>query len=517
LLPYVLPLAVFPVLHAGIPLHLDGWIVFRTCTSFFMKLQNFTGGYMERIVFGTSGWRGILCEEFTFPNVRKVIRAIAGHVIEAGERDKGIVVGYDSRFMGQRFAQEAARVLAESGIKTYLCDRDTPTPVISQVILQNKAAGAVNFTASHNPYDYNGIKFSPSWGGPALPETTRDIERRIQEATEVDSAGVDTLSALIDKGLVLYIDPRNTYLEDLETKIDFDAIATIGGIAVDPLYGAGRGYLDEPLIRHNVPVRLINNLSDPYFGGFPPEPAEKNIQDLISLVKGDPGIRLGIATDGDADRFGIIDQDGSYIEPNYIIALLLDYLVKTKAAHGGVARSVATSHLVDAVAAKHGVELYETPVGFKYIGELISQDKIIIGGEESAGLTIRGHVPEKDGILACFLVAEMVAREGRSLRELLERLYTEVGRYVTKRENISLSPELDKGFSEKMKALPASFAGNKVKRLITIDGTKCVLADGSWVLFRKSGTEPVVRVYGESSSEVKLQALLSAARDFILR
>ncbi|MDD2336507.1 MAG: phosphoglucomutase/phosphomannomutase family protein [Geobacteraceae bacterium] len=472
---------------------------------------------MERIVFGTSGWRGVLCEDFTFSNVRKVIRAIADHVIAGGERGKGLVVGYDSRFMGQRFAQEAARVLAGSGVKAYLCDRDTPTPVISQVILQKKTAGAVNFTASHNPYDYNGIKFSPSWGGPALPETTRDIERRIQDATGDDRAEYDTLSALIDKGLVLSIDPRSSYLEDLERKIDFSAIATIGGIAVDPLYGAGRGYLDEPLLRHNVPLRLINNHSDPYFGGFPPEPAEKYIPDLIALVKGDPGIRLGIATDGDADRFGIVDEDGTYIEPNYIIALLLDYLVRAKGEHGGVARSVATSHLVDAVAKKHGIKLYETPVGFKYIGELISQDKIIIGGEESAGLSIRGHVPEKDGILACFLVAEMVAREGRSLRELLERLYAEVGRYVTKRENITLSSELDKGFSDKMGAIPAAFAGIKVDRLVTIDGTKCVLADGSWVLFRKSGTEPVVRLYGESSSEEKLKALMSAARDFILR
>jgi len=472
---------------------------------------------VEQILFGTSGWRGILGEQFTFPNVRKVIYAIAGHVLDSGESEKGLVIGYDSRFMGQRFALEAARVLAGAGIKTYLCDRDTPTPVLSHVILQKKTAGAINFTASHNPYDYNGIKFSPSWGGPALPETTRDIERRICEISEDDCVVRDSLSALEDKGLILSLDPRSSYLEGLESKIDFSAIATIGGIAVDPLYGAGRGYLDEPLLRHNVPVRLINDFSDPYFGGFPPEPAEKNVQDLISLVKGDPEIRLGIATDGDADRFGIIDADGSYIEPNYIIALLLDYLVRTKGALGGVARSVATSHLVDAVAAKHGVTLYETPVGFKYVGELISQDKIIIGGEESAGLTIRGHVPEKDGILACFLVAEMVAREGRSLRELLERLYADVGRYVTKRENISLSPELDRGFSAKLKALPTSFAGIKLDSVVTIDGTKCILADGSWVLFRKSGTEPVVRVYGESSSKEKLQTLLDAARDFILK
>lgn len=471
---------------------------------------------MDRIVFGTSGWRGVLCEEFTFPNVRKVVRAIADHLIAAGERDKGVVVGHDSRFMGRRFAEEAARVLAGCGIATYLCDRDTPTPVISHVILQKRTAGAINFTASHNPYDYNGIKFSPSWGGPALPETTRDIERRINEISEAGDAGLESLAELTEKGLVLPLDPRKSYLDDLERKVDFDAIAAIGGIAVNPLYGAGRGYLDEPLVRHRVPVQVINNHADPYFGGFPPEPAEKYIQDFISLVKGDPAIRLGIATDGDADRFGIVDADGSYIEPNYVIALLLDYLVRVKGMRGGVARSVATSHLIDAVAAKHGIELHETPVGFKYIGELISQDRIIIGGEESAGLTIFGHVPEKDGILACFLVAEMVAREGLSLRELLERLYADVGRYVTKRENISLSPELERAFPARMKGIPADFAGIKVAELVTIDGTKCILVDGSWVLFRKSGTEPVVRLYGEASSESKLMTLMAAARDFVL-
>ena len=472
--------------------------------------------YMDRIVFGTSGWRGLLCEEFTFPNVRKVVRAIADHVIAAGEREKGIVVGYDSRFMGRRFAEEAARVLAGCGIVTYLCDRDTPTPVISHVILQNRTAGAINFTASHNPYYYNGIKFSPSWGGPALPETTKDIERRINEIPEVGNAGLESLAVLSEKGLVRLIDPRKSYQDDLERKVDFDVIARIGGIAVNPLYGAGRGYLDEPLVRHKVPVQVINNHSDPYFGGFPPEPAEKYVQDFINLVKGDSAIRLGIATDGDADRFGIVDADGTYIEPNYIIALLLDYLVTAKGITGGVARSVATSHLIDAVAAKHGIELHETPVGFKYIGELISQDRIIIGGEESAGLSIRGHVPEKDGILACFLVAEMVARQGASLRELLDRLYADVGRYITKRENIVLSPELERAFPARMKSIPADFAGIKVAELVTIDGTKCILADGSWVLFRKSGTEPVVRVYGEASSEHKLRELMGAARDFVL-
>lgn len=247
-----------------------------------------------------------------------------------------------------------------------------------------------------------------------------------------------------------------------------------------------------------------------------PEPAEKYIRDFIRLIKGDPEVKLGIATDGDADRFGIVDEDGSFIEPNYIIALLLDYLVRVRGMKGGVARSVATSHLIDAVAAKHGMEVFETPVGFKYIGELISQNRIVIGGEESAGLSIKNHVPEKDGILACFLVAEMVARERMSVGKLLARLYSEVGRFVTKRENITLSPDLESGFAEKMRGVPSVLAGGKVKDIITLDGTKCILEDGRWLLFRKSGTEPVVRLYGEASSENELQALMAAGREFIL-
>ena len=471
---------------------------------------------MRRISFGTSGWRGILCEDFTFENVRLVTQAIADHVRADGNSGKGLIVGYDTRFMGERFAKEAARVLTGSGIRTFLCKRDTPTPVISFEILRRNTAGAINFTASHNPCEYNGIKFSPEWGGPALPETTKDIERRANEMAGEICYKDMFLDDAYRSGLLEEIDPREAYLKDLESKIDFDAIAGYGTIAVNPLYGAGRGYLDEPLERHGVKTRLLHVNKDPYFGGFPPEPSEKYISDFINLVRNDSTVKLGIATDGDADRFGIVDEDGSFIEPNYILALLLDYLVRVRGLKGGVARSVATSHLVDAVAAKHGIEVYETPVGFKYIGELISQDRIVIGGEESAGLTIKGHVPEKDGILACFLVAEMVAREGLSVRKLLERLYAEVGRFVTKRENITLSPELESGFSGKLQKFPTVFAGARVKDIITLDGTKYILDDGRWLLFRKSGTEPVVRLYGEASSESELKAIMTAAREFIL-
>jgi phosphoglucomutase len=471
---------------------------------------------MTRIAFGTSGWRGILCEDFTFDNVKVVIQAIADNLTAGGEQHKGIVIGYDTRFMGQRFAQEAARVFAGSGVKSYLCDRDVPTPVISFEILRRGAAGAVNFTASHNPPEYNGVKFSPSWGGPALPETTQDIERRANEMLGEVCYKEVQLDVALRSGLVERIDPRPAYLADLESKIDFDAIKRIGKLGVDTLYGTGRGYLDEPLRKHGIDVTVINDKPDPYFGGHPPEPAEKHIPDFIALVKGDPAIRLGLATDGDADRFGILDADGSYIEPNYIIALLLDYLIRVRKMEGGVARSVATSHLIDAVAKKHGVPVYETPVGFKYIGELISQNKLVIGGEESAGLTIRGHVPEKDGILACFLVAEMVAHEGKTVREMLERLYGEVGRVVTMRDNLKLSPELEAVYADKVNAVPVEVAGAKVKEVIRIDGTKLLLDDGSWMLFRKSGTEPVVRLYGEAGNDARLAEVMAAGRKFIL-
>jgi phosphoglucomutase len=471
---------------------------------------------MGRITFGTSGWRGILCEDFVFENVKVVTQAIADHVISQGDKAKGLIVGYDSRFMGERFAKEAARVLTGAGIKTFFCTRDTPTPVIAYEILRRKTAGAVNFTASHNPPEYNGIKFSPSSGGPALPETTQDIERRANEMIGEFCYRERHLDEAARDGLLEEIEPKELYLKDLAGKVDFDVITGLGTIALNPLFGTGRGYLEEPLMSHHGRVKLMNAHRDPYFGGFPPEPAAKYIQDFIGLIKGDPTIKLGLATDGDADRFGIVDEDGSYIEPNYIIALLLDYLVRVRGMKGGVARSVATSHFVDAVARKHGIEVYETPVGFKYIGELISQDKIIIGGEESAGLSIRGHVPEKDGILACFLVAEMVAREKMPVKALLERLYAQVGRFVTMRENLTLSPELEEAFPDKLTTPPLDFAGLRVNERVVIDGSKFILEDGAWLLFRKSGTEPVVRLYGEASSPERLAALMKAGREFIM-
>lgn len=472
---------------------------------------------MSRIKFGTSGWRGIFCEGFTLDNVRVVTQAIADHLRSEELADKGLVIGYDARFMGQDFAREAAQVLAGAGIKAYLCERDTPTPVIAHELLRRGTAGAINFTASHNPYYYNGIKFSPAWGGPALPETTGDIEQRANEMLgEVVFKDI-SLERAADLGLFQEVDPREEYFKTLHRLIDFKAIAASGmKVAVNPLYGSGRDYIDTILEEAGVKIVKINDRLDPYFGGEPPEPAASHIPDFIELVKNDDSIALGVATDGDADRFGIVDADGSFVEPNYILALLFDYMIRRKGLRGNAARSVATSALIDAVAEHHGVEVFETPVGFKYIGELISENRILIGGEESAGLSIQGHVPEKDGILACLLVAEMVAVEKRTLRELLADLYARVGEIYTRRINLQLSPELEAVLPGKLENPPEQIGGRKIQEIIRIDGNKYLFDDGSWMLFRKSGTEPVVRLYGEAKTAEALEHLLKAGEAFIM-
>lgn len=471
---------------------------------------------MTTIKFGTSGWRGILAEDFTLANVRVVTQAIADHQRSVGEADKGLVVGYDSRFFGERFAREAARVLAGAGVPVFLCKRDTPTPVIAFELLRRGAGGAINFTASHNPHEYNGIKFSPATGGPALPETTADIERRANAMLGEVCYRDMPLDQAVRAGLVEEIDPMPAYLADLRTKVDLAAIGRSGLTMIfDPMFGAGRDYVDSLLVESGLMIRTINGWRDPYFGGLPPDPSRNHLNDLVLRVQEDDRVALGLATDGDADRYGIIDGDGSFIEPNYILALLYDYLVRRRGEKGDAARSVATSHFIDAVAASHGYAVRETPVGFKYIGEFISRGEIVLGGEESAGLTMRGHVPDKDGVLACLLVAEMVAVEGKSIKQLLADLYARVGEFHTARQNLRLSADLAAGINGKLAAPPEELAGKQVAQLVTVDGVKLVFADGTWVLFRKSGTEPVVRVYAEARSEADLKSLVDAAVAFV--
>jgi alpha-D-glucose phosphate-specific phosphoglucomutase len=471
---------------------------------------------MHKIRFGTSGWRGVFCEDFTLDNVRVVTQAIADYLRSRGLQTRGLVVGHDSRFLGEKFARETACVLAGDGIPSCLCNRDTPTPAIAFEIIRRRAAGGINFTASHNPADYNGMKFSPASGGPALPEVTEEIERRANAMLGEICYRAMPIEDAFREGLIEEIDARPAYQQAVAKLADLQAIGRSGmGFAVNPLYGTSRGYLDRMLREAGARVVCINACRDPYFGGFPPEPARNYIGDFINLVKGDDSITIGLATDGDADRFGILDGDGTFIEPNYFLALLYDYLIQVRGMRGAAARSVATSHFIDAVAAYHGYRVHETPVGFKYIGELIRSGQILLGGEESAGLTIAGHVPEKDGILACLLAAEMVAVTGKSLSMQLQDLYKRVGSFHTQRKDIRLSAAVEETFADKMAILPDSIGGWRVTEVVTVDGWKFMLENEAWILLRKSGTEPVVRLYCEARSEKDLEHLVAAARNFI--
>lgn len=465
------------------------------------------------ITFGTSGWRAIIAEEFTYANVRLVTQAIAA-VLNEEQPGGPMIVGYDTRFLSEHFAAACAAEFAGLGFETYLTNRETPTPVISYCIRTKGARGGINFTASHNPPQYNGMKFSTADGAPALPEITKRIEQRIAEL----QAGSAQTVAATSNAKPIELDPLEDYLNSLTDKIDFAKIASAKlKLAYDPLWGTGRGYLDEALRRHGCEVTNVHDYRDVLFGGFSPEPSERNLSAMRALVL-EKGLALGLSTDGDADRFGFIDSDGTFISANHLLAILLDYLCETRPHWtGGVARSVATTHLLDRVAARHGRESFETPVGFKFIGELIIADKIILGGEESAGLTVKGHFPEKDGILACLLVAEMVAARGASLGEMIAELFTKDGALYSDRRGIKLTPEVKARLSERLQAdPPTQIGGRAVVGVNRMDGVKYLFDDGSWMLLRMSGTEPVVRCYAETHTKEDLEVLLETGSQFVL-
>ena len=368
------------------------------------------------IKFGTSGWRAIVAEEFTLANIRRAVTGIATYVASQPGSHR-VLVGRDPRFMGEMFVDEAARLLAQHGVTPLVIPDAAPTPAIAYAIRQHKASGGVNFTASHNPPEYNGIKFSTSDGAPALPETTQQIEAAIRN---LGDAPVPQAKPL-DKPE--QVDVKPAYLKRLAELVDLKAIQAANlKIVFDPFWGAARGYTSDILRDHGIDVHTVHDYRDVLFGGHAPEPDDHLLGDSKAKMN-EVGAKIGIATDGDADRFGILDEDGSFIQPNYVIALLFEYLIETRGWKNGVAKSVATTNLINAIAEKQGVELHETPVGFKYIGELILKDAIAIGGEESAGLTIRGHVPEKDGVIAGLLMAEMVAKRGKSIGRQLQDLF----------------------------------------------------------------------------------------------
>ena len=464
------------------------------------------------IRFGTSGWRAIVAEEFTVANIRLAVAGIAAYVKTQPEPHR-VLVGRDPRFLGESFVDVAARVLAGAGVTPIVIPEAAPTPAIAYAVRELKTSGAINFTASHNPPEYNGIKFSTHDGAPALPEVTKQIEAAI---AALQQSGAAIALAEVPAGGFETADVKPGFVKRIGELVDLKTIAASGiKIVYDPFWGAGRGYSSEILGAAGVAVETVHDYRDVLFGGHAPEPDDPLLGDCKAKMK-QTGAVLGIATDGDADRFGVVDADGTFIQPNYIIALLFDYLVETRGWRNGVAKSVATTNLINALADYHKVPLYETPVGFKYIGELINQDKIAIGGEESAGLTIRGHVPEKDGVLAGLLVAEMVAKRGRSLSAQLQELFAKVGSFYPIRANFHLTPQAMAAFTEKMKADPADLSGRKVASVVRTDGLKLILEDGSWVCYRLSVTEPVVRAYTEARSEQDSEALQAAAKQFVL-
>ncbi|MFB2923116.1 phosphoglucomutase/phosphomannomutase family protein [Aerosakkonema funiforme] len=452
----------------------------------------------KKIQFGTDGWRGIIADDFTFPNVCKVTRAIASYLESAYSKDRPVLIAYDTRFLADRFAHTAAQILAEIGWTVKIVDRDCPTPVIAYNAKHLNSAGALMFTASHNPAPYCGIKYIPDYAGPATPEITDTIVANIEGATDAPPSGSNS-----DK--ISTFDPKPAYLEFIYTLLDVERIRSAKlKVKYDALYSTSRGYLDTVLQHSGCDLESFHTYRDVLFGGGMPEPKGEQLVELVDAVKKD-GADLGLATDGDSDRFGIVDEQGNVLTPNTVLLLLARHLVKNKGKTGAIVRTVATTHLLDNFAAKYGLTLYETAVGFKYIGEKMRETQVLIGGEESGGLSIIGHIPEKDGVLADMLVAEAVAYEGKPLSQLVEEAIAEANGPLY---NLRLDLHLDDAHKAAVidsftKNPPAEVATIKVKEVGRKDGIKLYLEEGSWVLLRPSGTEPLMRVYIETNSPEK--------------
>jgi phosphoglucomutase len=466
------------------------------------------------IKFGTSGWRGIIARDFIFDNVRLATQGIAEYLNSQSslQNSKLVILGYDTRFLGREFSLAAAEVLAANGLTPLLCQRDAPTPVIAHTIRARKALGGINMTASHNPAEYQGLKFSTSNGAPATPDVTKQIEANI---ARLQAENWTFKGAVIGTFDCKTFDPRPDYFKQLRKLVDFAAIKKAKlKVAVELMYGTGRGYLDTLLEDAGAKVTLFHAERDPLFGGHHPEPNAEGMAEVSKFVRSGKA-QIGLGLDGDADRFGIVDKDGTWLTPNQVLALALYHLKKNRGWTGAVVRTVPTSHQVDAVAELLGVKVHETPVGFKYIGALMESEPIIVGGEESGGLSVKGHVPEKDGILACLLMAELIATEKKSLGRILKDLEKKTGEFHSDRINVSIPPDRKEALLAKLGAGLDSVGPFKVEKFITTDGFKFLLPNHEWVAFRASGTEPLIRCYIEAKSEAGLKKLRDACRKLL--
>ena len=474
------------------------------------------------IHFGTDGWRAVISDTFTFNNLRLVTQAIADAVGSGAWNNgmpvcdnvdlKKMVVGFDTRFLSDRYAVDAARVLAGNGYTVYLAQGDAPTPAISYTIKQMCAVAGVMITASHNAPRYNGIKLKASYGGSALPEQCRRVEVYLND-NEERGRGPNLMDyeQARSQGLIQRFNPLPAYYEHLRTLIDFDAIADHPQrIVVDSMYGSGRGVIKGILQGTGTEVQEIRGEMNPGFGGVHPEPIARYLGALAGAISTHMG-NFGLVTDGDADRIGAMDERGNFVDPHKIMALSLKYLVEKKGWSGAVVRNVSTTLMIDRLAERYGLPVYEVPVGFNNIADYMLKEDVLIGGEESGGISIKGHIPEGDGILMGLLLLEIVATSGVSLNELVENLLKEVGPAFYQRTDLRLNHPVAKArmTAELINNAPASIGGVEVGKINTLDGVKYLLTDGSWLLIRPSGTEPVLRVYAEGRSPEILQALMS--------
>lgn len=464
------------------------------------------------IKFGTDGWRAIMADEFTFANVEIVAQGIANYLKEVNLAERGVVIGYDNRFLAEDFATRVGEVMAGNGIPVLVTAEACPTPVTAYAILLHQAAGAVMLTASHNPPQYNGIKFIPEYAGPAVPAITERIEEHIRCLLAGDKVQKLSKERAEQQGMLSKIMPKQEYLASLAKLINIQTIKKADlKIVIDPMFGAGIGYL-EAFFQNNCRIDSLNSYRDPLFGGGLPEPTATNLLKLKQKVL-DSKADLGLALDGDADRFGIIDSDGTFISPNQVLVLLYHHLLTNKKIGGPVARTVATTHLLDRIAESLGHHAIETPVGFKYIGQMMRERGCILGGEESGGLSIKDHIPEKDGILAAALITELRAFTGKPLTATLQEIEAKYGHFYSERLDLQTTPEEKTRILDALKTYyPAELARLAVVQRLTIDGLKLILSDGSWCLIRPSGTEPLFRIYGEASASKVLKQIQAEVR-----
>jgi alpha-D-glucose phosphate-specific phosphoglucomutase len=461
---------------------------------------------MTSIAFGTDGWRGIIAEDFTFANARIVAHAIARYVVRAEDARKGVLIGFDHRFASDRFASAVAETISATDTPVWLADKPCPTPAISLLVRQRHAAGGIVITASHNPYRWNGIKYKASYGSSALPSIVAQIEGELRK---VLSDGVPPLPPR--KELIQPLEPRAPYLDTIEKLVDWQRLRDAKfRFLCDPMYGSAAGLLRELFSRNGVPCDEIRATRDPRFAGVHPEPIEPHIEAARQAVRAGK-FDAAFCADGDGDRIGAIDRDGTFVNPHQILALLVWHLAGTRNLPGDIAKTFSVTKLIDKLAAKFGRKLHEVPIGFKYICELMLDQNILIGGEESGGIGTSLYLPERDATVSALLLAELMAWHGKSLGELLRVLYSEFGAFHYGRVDLDLQA------GQKEKAI-AYFSGAKLKKLLEwpvtrredLDGIKLYLGEIGWVLVRASGTENLLRLYSETSKQETTRRVLSA-------